>query len=536
MPAMAAVSVPSIIGDHMVLQAGKELPIWGKADPGENVTVTFGKSEAKATADAKGKWMVKLPPEGACCKACKACKWAKCGKCAKASACCKEGKCGKCGKCGKDGKCAKPTEMTIAGKDSTIVIKDILVGQVWIGSGQSNMQWSVKNSNNAEQELALANHPNIRLFTVPNTVAGEPQDNCKGEWKVCTPETVPDFSAVLYFFGRDLHQALGVPFGLINTSWGGTPAESWTTRATLEGDPDFKHMVAEWDKVVADYPQAKANFDKAIAEWQQAADKAKAAGQPEPKKPDAPRGPNHPWRVAGLYNAMIAPLVPFSVQGAVWYQGESNAGRAYQYRKLFPAMITDWRKAWGYDLSFYFVQLANFTKWLPEPKDSDWAELREAQTMTLALPNSGMAVTIDIGNADDIHPRNKQDVGKRLALNALAKDYCKHVHYSGPMYKSMCKKGNAIEVKFDHAEGGLVHWGGAPLKGFSIAGADKKFVWAKACIKGKKVVVFSPDVKDPVAVRYAWAHNPECNLMNGAGLPASPFRTDDWPCITKGNK
>ena len=495
--AAAAVSVPNIIGDHMVLQEGKSLPIWGKADPGEKVSVTFNKKTASAVADAKGKWMVKLLKM----------------------------------------KGGGPFEMTIAGKGNTLKLSDILVGEVWVGSGQSNMQMSVNGSNDPEKEIAAANYPEIRLFYVKRTVAGEPEDNCEGSWTVCSPQSVPEFSAVLYFFGRELHKELKLPVGLIHTSWGGTPAESWTSRPTLEKDSDLKYMVEDWDKTLAEYPKAKEAYDKALAEWQKAAEKAKADGQPEPKKPGEPRGPDNPWRPSGLFNAMIAPLTPFAISGAVWYQGESNAGRAYQYRKLFPAMIEDWRRAWGQGpFPFYFVQLANFTDALPEPADSDWAELREAQTMTLALKNTGMAVIIDIGEAKDIHPKNKQDVGKRLALNALEKVYDKEAAFSGPMYKAMKVKGNAVEIKFYHADGGLVAKGGGALKGFAIAGSDKKFVWADAKIEGKKIVVSSGKVAQPLSVRYAWANNPECNLYNGAGLPASPFRTDDWQGVTYGKK
>ncbi len=495
--AMATVSVPSIIGDHMVLQQGKPLPIWGKAAPGESVTVTFAGKSAKATADAKGLWKVSLPKM----------------------------------------KTAGPLEMTITGKDNALAIKDVLIGEVWIGSGQSNMQFCVKDSMNGKDEVAAANYPNIRLFDVKRTVATTPQDNCEGEWKVCTPESVPAFSAVLYFFGRDLHKELKLPVGLIHTSWGGTPAESWTSRPTLVGNPDLKVIADRWDENIANYPKAKAAFDTAMEDWKKAAEEAKAAGKEEPKKPGAPQGADSPWLASGLYNAMIAPLVPYAIQGAVWYQGESNAGRAYQYRTLFPAMIEDWRKAWGNDnFSFYFVQLANFTDTKPEPGPSDWAELREAQTMTLKLKKTGMALAIDIGDAKDIHPKNKQEVGRRLALNALAKDYGKDVDYSGPMYKSMSVKGSEVLIKFSDTDDGLVAKGGEPLKGFAIAGADKKFVWADAKIKGNKVVVSSAQVAKPVAVRYAWAHNPVCNLYNGAGLPASPFRTDTWPGETVNNK
>ena len=491
----AAVSVPSIIGDHMVLQADKHIQIWGKASPGEAVSVMLGKDTKKTEGDPKGYWSVRFPKM----------------------------------------KSGGPIELTIAGKKNTLKFSDILVGEVWLGSGQSNMAMSVKSSKDADKEIGAANNPQIRLFTAKLAVAGEPQWNSEGSWKLCSPETVPDFSAVLYFFGRDVQKEIKLPVGLIHSSWGGTPAESWTSRPTLEKDPDLKYMVDDWDKALAEYPKAKEAYDKALDEWKKAAEKAKAEGQPEPKKPGEPRGPESPWRPSGLYNAMIAPFTPFAIRGAIWYQGESNAGRAYQYRKLFPAMIEDWRHAWGYPFSFYFVQLANFTDALPEPVDSDWAELREAQTMTLALKNTGMAVTIDIGEAKDIHPKNKQDVGKRLALNALAKDYGKKVVFSGPMYKSMKVDGNKVAVAFDHADGGLVAKVGA-LKGFAVAGADKKFVWADAAIKGNSVIVSSDKVSQPVAVRYAWANNPVCNLFNGAELPASPFRTDDWLGITYGKK
>ena len=489
----ASVSVPSIIGNHMVLQQGKPLPVWGKASPGEAVVVKMGKTEAKTVADAQGRWMVKLPKM----------------------------------------KPGGPFDMTIAGKDNTLTLTDILVGEVWIGSGQSNMQMAVNGSAHAQEEIANANFPKIRLFYVERTVATQPQEDCKGRWVACSPQSIPDFSAVLYFFGRELHKTLHLPMGLICTAWGGTPAESWTTRPTLAADQDLKVITERWDKILAEYPKAKEAYDKALAEWKKAAEKAKADNQPEPKEPGAPQGPDSPWMAAGLFNAMIAPLVPYAIQGAIWYQGESNAGRAYQYRKLFPAMIEDWRKVWGEPFSFYFVQLANFTPVLPDPGDSDWAELREAQTMTLALKNTGMATIIDIGDAADIHPKNKQDVGKRLALNALAKDYHKHVVFSGPTYKSMKVKGNQAVIALKDTKGGLVAKGGA-LKGFAIAGADKKFVWADAKIKGSSVIVSSPKVAAPVSVRYAWAENPDCNLFNGKSLPASPFRTDDWPGITAG--
>ena len=491
--AEAAVTLPSVIGDHMVLQQGKKPPIWGKAEPGEPITVSIDGQEETAVADEDGKWMVKLHRMHA----------------------------------------GGPHEMTIEGKEDSITLADILVGEVWVASGQSNMQWTVSNSNNAEHEIAAAKHPNMRLFTVTRTVAAEPREDCEGAWVACSPETVPGFSAAAYYFGRMLLEELDVPVGMIHTSWGGTPAESWTSMPSLESEPICKPIIERWEKILADYPQAKEAYDKKVVAWQKAVEKAKAEGKQAPKKPREPLGPDHPHRPAGLYNAMIAPLAPFAIQGAIWYQGESNASRAYQYRTLFPLMIKDWRASWGQRaFPFYFVQLANWKERQPEPGDDSWAELREAQLMALDLRNTGMAVIIDIGDAKDIHPKNKQDVGKRLALNALAKTYGKKIACSGPIYRSMRRKGNKIVLSFKHTDGGLQATGGAPLKGFTIAGEDRKFVWADARIVRKKVVVRSDEIERPVAVRYAWAINPECNLYNGAGLPASPFRTDDWPGVT----
>jgi len=477
----------------MLVQQGIRIPIWGKAEPGERVTVELGEDAAKAVADDDGRWLVSLPKQ----------------------------------------KAGGPLGMTISGKDSGLTVSDILVGEVWVCSGQSNMQFGLASSNNAEAEIAGATYPEMRLFTVERKVATEPQEDCAGSWSVCSPETAAGFSAVGYLFGRELHTTLGVPVGLIHTSWGGTPAESWTTQSTLESDPDLTPMLERWAKLEQNYPAAKAAHDASMAKWKAAAEKAKAEGKPGPSKPRGPMHPMHAHRPAGLYNAMIAPLVPYALQGAIWYQGESNASRAYQYRELFPAMIEDWRRAWDQGaFPFLFVQLANFRETKAEPEPSDWAELREAQSMTLGLKNTGMAVIIDIGDAKDIHPRNKQDVGKRLALNALANTYGKDVAYSGPMYKSMKVKGDTVEIEFAHMDGGLVVKGGGALQGFAIAGEDQKFVWADAVIEGKKVMVSADGIEAPKAVRYAWADNPICNLYNGAGLPASPFRTDDWPGLT----
>lgn len=494
--AVADVKLPALIGDNMVLQQGMKVPVWGQATPGETVTVTLGNSEATTWANGEGRWMVKLSPM----------------------------------------KAGGPFEMTVAG-NNTITRRNILVGEVWVCSGQSNMQWSVSASRDAEKEIAGANYPKIRLFTVPNVTAAEPQRDCRGSWVMCSPGTVGGFTAVGYFFGRELHKQLKVPVGLINTSWGGTAAEAWTSRAALEADLDLWPILRNWDRMIADYPQAKQRYEQELRKWKEAADKAKAEGKPEPQRPWAPPGPDNPNRPANLYNAMIAPLLPYGIRGAIWYQGESNAGRAYQYRKLLPAMIRNWRQAWGEgDFPFLFVQLANFMQSHPEPADTAWAELREAQLMTLALPKTGMAVIIDLGEANDIHPRNKQDVGYRLALSAERIAYGQKVVHSGPAYESMTVEGDRIRLHLTNIGGGLVAKGGEPLKGFAIAGEDHKFVWAAATIEGSTIVVRSEKVAKPVAVRYAWDDNPVCNLYNKEGLPASPFRTDDWPGITANHR
>ena len=491
-PALAEVALAPIFGSQMVLQRNMDIPVWGTAAPGEEVSVSIAGKSLRTQAGENGAWKVVLP------------------------------------RLRKSG----PYTMTVQGAVNTITLEDVLAGEVWIASGQSNMQWPVKLSNNPEAEISAANHPEMRLFTVPRTIAETPQSTCGGEWVVCSPDTVPDFSAVAYFFGRTLHQELGVPVGMIHSSWGGTPAESWTSQSMLESDPAFASILERYADAVARLPEAMEDYAVKVKEWETAAEAAKAEGKPQPGgRPGIPLGPEHPHRPSGLYNAMIAPLAPYAIRGAIWYQGESNADRAAQYRKLFPAMITDWRNLWDQgDFSFYYVQLANFMQRQDDPQESRWAELREAQTMTLELTNTGMAIAIDIGEADDIHPRNKQDVGKRLAFNALAKDYKKKTAYSGPVYERMQVRGNTAILRFKPMGGALTTSDGGALTGFSVAGEDGRFVWAKAEIKGRTVHVSSPEVSKPVAVRYAWADNPACNLANTAGLPASPFRTDAPAC------
>lgn len=487
--ASANVTLPAVISDNMVLQSGKPLPIWGWADPGEEVKVSLEGVTATATADAHGNWSVRLPAR-------------------KAS--------------------RSPVSMIVAGKNS-ITVQNILVGEVWLGSGQSNMQWSVQASSNAQQEIADANHPEIRLFLVPLVPSGKPARNVNARWVVCTPQSVPTFSAVLYFFGREIHKSLDVPVGLIATSWGGTRIEPWIPPAGFEGIPELANEVTELRKSLAAHKEARIAHLKAVKAWVEESERLAAAGH---ELADPPAVPNHPLHSngarTGLYNGMVHALVPFAIQGALWYQGESNRGQGMYYYQLMRGLITGWRKVWSQegDFAFLFVQLAPFRygnnpTWLPE--------IWEAQTAALAVPNTGMAVTTDIATVADIHPPNKQDVGKRLALWALAYTYGKkEIVYSGPLYEDSTVEQGKIRIRFKHAAGGLAARDGKALNWFSIAGEDKKFVAATAVIDGETVLVSAPGVSKPVAVRFGWHETAEPNLVNKAGLPASPFRTDRW--------
>jgi len=492
----AEVKLPSLLSDGLVLQQGMKVNIWGTADPGERVTVTFEGQQVSGVTESGGQWKVKLGPFNP----------------------------------------GGPFTMTIAGKN-TITLHDVLVGEVWVCSGQSNMEMPVGTNPqgwsgavvNYQDEMARADYPMLRLFTVQKAVAGKPQRDVNGYWVAARPQTVGEFSAVGYFFGRELLRVLNVPIGMIHSSWGGTPAEAWTSRGTLDSDPDFKSILEAGTKLLSPYPMVFQDFEQRVAKWRKDSDQAESEGAPVPAVPTVPEDPRrNPWRPSGLFNAMLMPLTPYAIRGAIWYQGESNASRAAQYRKLFPAMIGDWRRVWEEgDFPFLFVQLANWS--VPQP-GSDWPELREAQLMTLSLPKTGMAVTIDIGDASDIHPKNKQDVGYRLALAAQAIAYGRDVIYSGPIFESMAVEGDKIRLRFKFAYGGLVakNWPSPALSGFEIAGDDHEFVTAEAKIDGDTVVVRSEKVAHPAAVRYGWAMNPECNLYNRAGLPASPFRTDGW--------
>ena len=653
-PKLAAdVRLPALFTDHMVLQRGMKAPVWGWAAPGDAITVQLGEHHTTAKTNRDGEWHAKLGPLDA----------------------------------------GGPYTLTISGRN-TITLSDVLVGDVWLASGQSNMWWPVKSGDigvaDRDAEAAAANYPNIRFFSVPPVTSLKPKADLDAKgWVPCTPETVAPFSAVAYFFGRDLHQALNVPVGLIHSSWGGTVCEAWTSEGALrklkdfdatldqmaqaapnmeKAEAEYLHALAAWNETLDGYDKGTregvplwADRELDTAEWRTAQlpglwenagyadldgfmwyrkvvelpeewaghdltlslgpindmdrtyfngtlvgahegenfasvprvysvpgnlvvpqvnvvavrvyDRGNVGGiygneeglylsladmpdvapiplagvwqnRPGAYLRDIPGQPEPPLLRAGnpnvptvLYNAMIAPLVPYGIKGAIWYQGESNVDRAYQYRALFPAMISDWRKQWGQgDFPFVYVQLANFLPRVDEPTASAWAELREAQLMTLDLPKTGMATIIDIGEADNIHPQNKQEVGRRLSLWARHLANGESLVYSGPLYQSHTIAGNSVRIQFDHRGGGLTTPENVPLTGFAVAGADRKFVWADAQIEGDTVVVSSPAVPDPVAVRYGWANNPACNLYNAEGLPASPFRTDTWPGITVANK
>ena len=486
LPARADAKLPNIFGEHMVLQQGQKNRVWGTADAGESVTVSIDKQSHKTEAGADGSWKVMLDPLPV----------------------------------------GGPYTLTVKAKNE-ITFGDVLVGEVWICSGQSNMQWSVNSSTDADLEKAAAKFPRIRLITVPNVGTQEPQWNFNGQWQACTPDTVGNFSAVGYFFGRQLHQTLDVPVGLINDAWGGSACEAWVRRDILAADEKYKPLLDHWKEL-------ETNFEKNLADWKAAAEKAKAENKPVPGgNPEGQMRGNH--RPGNIYNGALKPTIGYGIRGAIWYQGESNASRAYQYRDLFPLMIQSWRDEWGQgDFPFLWVQLADFKGEVAEPGESDWAELREAQTMTLKLPNTGEAVIIDIGEGKDIHPKNKLDVGKRLARLALAETYSvPGITARSPIYKSMTKQGNKIVLTFTNPSGGWRPFDVNEPRGFAIAGADKKFVKAQAKILGPdSIEVWADAVTDPAAVRYAWADNPICNMFSSAGLPLTPFRTDDWPGLT----
>jgi len=641
--AEAALRLGGLFSDHMVVQRGIAVPVWGWAEPGAKVIVEFAGRAADGQAGSDGRWRVTLAAMAA----------------------------------------GGPFELVVRCGEEEVRVGDVLVGEVWIGSGQSNMAWPVWASANASEEAAAADWPRIRLYTVPQVPSAEPADDVKGAWALCTPETVPHFSAVLYYFGRELHRELDVPVGLINSSWGGTNAETWTPKEGFASDPALRPTYEQLRLDPKDAAAGRKVYMKALADWEEATDRSdtgnvgfeqgwakpnletgdwvavtapgqwqyygdewnfngvvwfrrevtipeswagreltlslgavddfdttyfngervgatgsettsywvapreyrvpgrlvrpgravvavrafdhyggggfsggemklvpvegeaaaidltgtwlcKVERKLEPKRFDlgkpmdagVPGAVNSP---VSLYNGMIHPLAPYAIRGAIWYQGESNAGQGRYYTALMSGLIGGWRKVWGQgDFAFGVVQLANFQSRAAEPGESGWARLREAQLKILDdVANAGLAVAIDIGDAEDIHPKNKQEVGRRLGLWARAKVYGEEVAYSGPIYRSMEVRDGKVYLRFDHVDGGLAVRG-EKLAGFAIAGPDQRFVWAEAAIEGDRVAVWSDQVSKPAAVRYGWADNPECNLYNEAGLPASPFRTDAW--------
>ncbi len=468
----ADVTLPSVFSDHMVLQRDREDPIWGTASPGEKIAVELGTHKVSATADEHGDWKASLPRLSA----------------------------------------GGPFELHVSGTN-TLVIHDVLVGEVWLCGGQSNMQYPVRTALNASAEIAAANHPMIRLFNVPRVVSVTPQRDVKCRWTPCTPETVPEFTALGYFFGRDLQPTLGVPVGLIHSSWGGTPIEAWIRHETLAADPEYASLLDFWKGTMQRYAAAQ----RRVAEWRK---------NPTGTRPRPPSRAVLPHQPSVLYNAMYAPLIPYGIRGMIFYHGGTNVGRAHQYRKLFRLFISDTRRLWGEgDFPFLYCQLANNGPKLAVPAESASAELREAQLMALAVPNTAMSCAIDIGEASNVHFANKQELGRRVALAARALAYGERLEYSGPLYRGMKIEGDQLRLEFSHDEGLTLK----PGKSFAIAGEDHKFVWADAKVDGRSVVVSSRKVPHPVAVHYARADNPDSILYNAAGLPASPFRTDDWP-------
>ncbi len=485
-PARADVKLSALWSDGLIVQRQMAIPVWGMADAGEKVTVTLGAATGSATTGPDGKWSVKLPALEA----------------------------------------ASGLQMTVQGKNK-LTIQDVAVGEVWVASGQSNMELRVPRTLNADQEIADAHYPLIRQFRVARNIAQTPQTQLKGDWVEAVPATVDQFSAVGYYFARDLYNKLNVPIGIIHASYGGTPAQSWTPAQTLATDADLQLINQEWQKTLDGYPEATKKYDEQLARWQERADAAKKAGKTEPQKPYAPAGPGTKQRPSGLYNGMIAPLTPFAVRGVIWYQGESDHDAAL-YGKLFPALIQGWRRDFGDDLPFYYVQLANFRTQQTQPVEADgWQDIRAAQDKALALPKTGRAVAIDLGEAKEIHYSNKQEVGRRLALVALNQQYSEKIEYSGPQYQNMKVEGGALRLNFTHAAGMKAK--GGDLKGFAIAGADDEFSWANAHVDGDDIILSSPAVAAPTQARYDWASNPIGNLVNSADLPAAPFRTDDAP-------
>ena len=494
----AELKLPAIIGDHMVLQQKQADPVWGWDTPGTKVSVTFAGQTQTATAGSDGKWTVKLPVGPAN---------------------------------------ATPQVLAIAGTTKR-EIRDVLIGEVWMCSGQSNMGFKLQQDWNGDLEAAISNLPNLRLISVPNVGTQELKTDFKGEWRASTPATAKVFSAVGFLYGRTIHEILGVPVGLIDNAWGGSAAEAWIRRETLEHDPRFETLMANTVKHEADIAAGKGapEYAAALEKWKAAAAQAKAEGKTPAPAPIDPKA----WltgnaRPGNIFNGVMYPTLGYGLKGVIWYQGESNAGRAYEHAMLFPFLIEQWRKEWGQgDFSFYWVQLADYMAEKPKPGESAWAELRETQTKTQSLPHTGQAVIIDLGEGKDIHPRNKHDVAARLVRWALVKDYGMTFPYRSPEFKSLAIAGNKATVTLDCFGSKIRAFDVAEARGFAVCGEDHVWQWATGKVTGENTVeVSSPDVPAPIAVRYAWADNPVCNLYSNDGLPVTPFRTDDFDMITK---
>ncbi|MDO9541088.1 MAG: sialate O-acetylesterase [Kiritimatiellia bacterium] len=506
----AAVTMPKIFGDHLVLQRERPVPVWGWANPGEKITVEFAGQRKAITAGPDGRWEVRLDPMPAR---------------------------------------NQGGVLRISGASTNIIeLKDVVVGEVWVCSGQSNMAFPLKYASKAQEDIANADLPGLRFLNVALSIASSPKEDVVASlpWTRCSKQTAAECTAVGFYFGRRLHSELGVPVGLINTSWGGTRIEPWTPLEAFDTIPELAAYIAAFRKEVQIHRQTLPDAIKALETWISAARKSIAVGSDLPVEPDWPiyPGANNRLKPASIYHAMVYPLIPYAIRGTIWYQGESNntdPGDLY-YHKMC-ALIGGWRRTWAQgDFPFYFVQLANYQNDTKKPAGGDtWANLCRCQFKALAITNTGMAVTIDIGAALNVHPKNKFDVGERLSRWALARDYGQtNIVVSGPLYREMKIEDNRIRLFFDYLGGGLMvgeKTGRAPvreikdgkLQRFAVAGEDKKWVWADAIFAGDTVLVSSPDLPKPVTVRYAYSTNPEgCNLYNRAGLPASPFRTDAW--------
>lgn len=495
----ADVTLPDVLSSGMVFQRDRPVRIWGKAEPNEEVSVAFAGQRKKTKAGPDGNWRVKLSPLQAS---------------------------------------STSRTLTITGKN-TIELKDILVGEVWLLSGQSNMELTLRGTSDGAAAIAAANHPAIRLFNVNRKVAFKHQDGPLATWKASSPESIVEFSAAGYYFGVDLHQQLNVPIGLINSSFGGSQAEAWTPLEELLASADLRPCVERGKLWEAERPKVQAEYDQKLSEWRVARDAAKAQGLTEPRQPPAPDALREYRLASSIYNGMIAPLIPFTIRGAIWYQGESNEARAQQYQILLPTMISAWRKRWAEGaFPFGIVQLPNYRAIKTEPSDEAWSHLREAQRRSAAnVPNSGLIITIDIGEADNIHPKNKLELGKRMSRWALGAAYKRKLVRTGPMLRKAKPSKSRMLLTFAEVGGGLKIRDGE-LHEFAIAGEDRVWHWASARIVAKdRVEVWSDAVPAPVAVRYAFNSNPkEPNLINDVGLPAAPFRTDNWPGPTDGKR